>query len=201
MLYSAGTVLHNPVTTEWARLLSVGEDAVASELVTMPGGGVALMHRHPVQTEVFDVLAGELTVVLDGETHVFTPGATAVIEPGVAHCWTATGPEPLYARVTVTPPGRFAEMILAVWGLCATGRARPDGAPRALDAVLLTEAFGADMEPVSPPRWVQRVASGVAPLIRATGRHVDDPALFATAIVAPERWPGPVAARGEAIAG
>jgi quercetin dioxygenase-like cupin family protein len=188
----AGTVMHNPVTHEWARILELTPERVRSELVTAPGGGVAIMHRHPVQVERFDVLSGRLTATLDGDVREFGPGESAVIQPGVAHNWQSSGDEPLYARVTVTPPGSFAEMILAVWGLSATGRATADGGLGPLDGLLVAEAFGADFEPTSPPRWVQRLTvRTLAPLVRRTGRSVTDDALLRSSVVAADRWPGP----------
>ena len=147
MLHPTGTVLHNPVTAEWGRVLHADADLHVAELITAPGGGVPVMHRHHRQTEQFDVLAGELTVKLDGARHVFGPGETATVSRGAAHCWTSTGAEPLYARVVVSPSLHFQEMISATWGLCALGRARGDGAPgtarRDLDGQALQRGHGA----------------------------------------------------------
>lgn len=193
--FSPGTVLHNPLTAEWARLLEASSDRVVAEVIAPPGGGVRVTHRHPRQTESFAVVSGELTVVLDGEIHVHGPGARATFPPGAAHCWTSTGVEPLHAQVTASPPLNFANAVAAIWGLCALGRARPDGSPGPLDAVLLAEAFADDIELCSPPRWVQRAAvATLAQLIRATGRTVISRGVLQAAVVDPDRWPGALVA-------
>src|SRR5215831_2214513 len=157
---SAGTVLHNPVTSEWGRVLSIDDEATCLELLVAPGGGVGVTHLHRHQTETFDVLAGELTVVLDDFTRRFYPGDTATIKPGVAHSWKSSGDEPLYCVMTVSPSLHFAEMLAASWGLCATGRARSDGGARIADAILLAEPFGDDIEVPAPPRWLRRLLVG-----------------------------------------
>ena len=190
-----GTVLHNPVTSEWGRVLCIDDDATRIELVVAPGGGVPVTHLHRHQTETFDVLSGELTVVLDDFTRRFYPGDTAVIKPGVAHRWTASGDEPLHCVMTVAPSLHFADMIAASWGLCATGRARPDGGARIADAILMAEAFGDDIEIPSPPRWLTRlIVGGLGRFVRATGRRVDDASVMTAAVVDSARWPGPLAA-------
>ena len=94
------------------------------------------------------------------------------------------------SAVTVTPPGLFAAMIGAVWGLAVAGRTGPKGMPKPVDAALMAEAFGDEIVFVRPPRVVQRaLAATVAPIARRRGRSVTGEIMRA-AIVAPERWPG-----------
>lgn len=95
--------------------------------------------------------------------------------------------------MTVSPALNFVDAVAAMWGLCATGRARADGGPGLRHGVLLAEAFRDDIELCSPPRWVQRMAvAALAPLIRATGRAVDTAAVLQAAIADPGGWPGPI---------
>jgi mannose-6-phosphate isomerase-like protein (cupin superfamily) len=194
-----GTVLHNPVTSEWARVLSSDDNMTRAEVLVPPGGGVPFTHRHAIQTERFDVLSGELTVVLDGVVHSVGAGETATVEPGVAHRWTSTGQEPLYCVLTVTPSLRFPDMIAVSWGLCARGQSRPDGSPNIGYSILMAEAFAVELELTSPPHWVQRLAvRALAPLVRAAGRRIDDPQLIHASVVDADRWPGPHAAARKA---
>jgi hypothetical protein len=98
----------------------------------------------------------------------------------------------LHARLVVSPPLRFEEMLWAAWGLCALGRARRDGLPRGVDAILMAAAFADEIELCSPPRWVQRAAVRLlAPAARATGRSVLSDAVMCAAIVDPGHWPAP----------
>ena len=64
--------------------------------------------------------------------------------------------------VTVTPPGRFQQMIGAVWGLAVLGRTTDYGAPGPLDGILLAEAFSDDAVFLKLPPMVQKVLARVA---------------------------------------
>ena len=117
-------------------------------------------------------------------------GESVTVPAGVVHDWWNAGDVNLRARVTVTPPGRFAAMIGAVWGLAVAGRTGPKGMPKPVDAALMAEAFGDEIVFVRPPRVVQRaLAATVAPIARRRGRSVTGEIMRA-AIVPPERWPG-----------
>lgn len=116
------------------------------------------------------------------------PGESVVVPRDTVHTWWNAGREPSRVRVTVTPGGRFAEMIAAVWGLGALGRTDRRGRPKLLDAAVLAAAFGDEVVFVSPPPWAQRLLARVAPVARALGRRADDPAVLAAA-VGSERWP------------
>src|ERR687898_1160346 len=116
-------------------------------------------------------------------------GESVTVAPGLVHDWWNAGTGELRALVTVTPPGRFAAMIAAVWGLAAVGRTNRKGMPGPVDAALLAEAFGDEIVFERPPRAVQRaLALTVAPIARRRGRSVTRDVLRA-AVVAPERWP------------
>jgi len=192
-MLSTGTVMHNPITDEWARLVVSAEETggahAVGELWGPPGARPAGRHHHPVQEERFEVLEGRLGYELDGHAAVAGPGEVVVIAPGTVHTWSATGHRPMRARVTVAPAGHFAEMIGALWGLAALGRTRSDGMPRLLDAAVLAEAYGEEIVFASPPPAVQRaLVRLVAPIARRRGHRIDDP-LIAAATVPPDRWP------------
>ena len=114
--FPVGTVLHNPVTGEYARVL-----------------------EHTAERAVGELLAVDM--------------------------WNGGGN--LRARVTVTPPGGFAAMIAAVWGLAVVGRTNAKGVPGPVDAALLVEAFGDEIVFERPPRLVQQaLAVTVGPIAR-----------------------------------
>jgi hypothetical protein len=166
-----------------------GERAVA-ELLATPGGAVAGPHRHPVQEERFEVLDGVLGYRCGRERGELRPGGSLTVPAGVVHDWWNAGDGVLRARVTVTPPGRFAAMIGAVWGLGVLGRTDAKGMPRPLDGVLLAEAFGDEIVFERPPAFIQKaLARSVAPLVRRRGRSVTGDDVVKAAIVDPARWP------------
>ena len=68
-------------------------------------------------------------------------GDAVTVAPGVIHDWWNAGESDLRARVTLTPPGLFAGMIGAVWGLAVLGRTNAKGMPKLADAALLAETF------------------------------------------------------------
>ena len=187
--FPAGTVLHNPVTGEYARVVEHTPECVVGELLAVPGAAVAGPHFHPGQEERFEVLDGVMGYRRDAHRGELRSGESITVPPGVAHDWWNAGETDLRARVTVMPPGRFAAMIGAVWGLAVVGRTNAKGMPGPVDAALLAEAFGDEIVFERPPRAVQQaLARTVAPIARRRGRWVTREVMRA-AIIPPERWP------------
>lgn len=56
--FPTGTVVHNPVTGEYARVVEHTPERAVGELLAVPGGAVAGPHLHPRQEERFEVLHG-----------------------------------------------------------------------------------------------------------------------------------------------
>ena len=188
-LAPAGTVLHNPVTGEYARVVAHTAERAVGELLAVPGGAVAGPHLHPAQEERFEVLEGTLGYRLGDHRGELRVGESVTVPAGEVHDWWNAGSGDLRALVTVQPPGRFAAMIGAVWGLAVVGRTNAKGMPGPVDAALLAEAFGDEIVFERPPRAVQRaLAMTVAPIARRLGRSVTGDVLRA-AIIAPEQWP------------
>jgi len=189
--FPAGTVMHNPVTGEYARMVEHTGERAVGELLAVPGGAVAGPHSHPAQDERFEVLDGVLGFRLGDRRGELRGGEAVTVPAGVVHDWWNAGEGNLRARVTVTPPGLFAAMIGAAWGLAVVGRTNAKGMPKLVDAALLAEAFGREIVFERPPQAVQRALAGtVAPLARRRGRSVTGDVMWA-AIVPAERWPGP----------
>jgi quercetin dioxygenase-like cupin family protein len=189
--FPPGTVVHNPVTGEYGRVLEHTRERVVGELLAVPGAAVAGPHLHPSQEERFEVVEGVMGYRLGDSRGQLVAGEAATVPPGVVHDWWNAGEGDLLARVTVTPPGRFVVMIGAIFGLAVLGRTNAKGMPRLLDAALLAEALGDEIVFERPPRAVQRaLVAVVAPIARARGRSVTGDDVLRAAIVAPERWPG-----------
>ena len=188
-VFPAGTVVHNSVSGEYARVVEHSAERAVGELLAVPGAAVAGPHLHPAQEERFEVLDGVLGYRRGDERGELRTGESLTVPAGVLHDWWNAGAGDLRALVTVTPPGRFAAMIGAVRGLAVAGRTNAKGTPGPIDAALLAEAFGDEIVFARPPRVVQRaLAATVAPIARRRGRSVTRDVMRA-AIVAPERWP------------
>jgi quercetin dioxygenase-like cupin family protein len=189
LVFPAGTVMHNPVTGEYARVVEHTTERAVGELLAVPGGAVAGPHRHPGQEERFEVVDGVMGYRIADQRGELRSGGAVTVAPGVVHDWWNAGEGDLRARVTVTPPGLFAAMIGAVWGLAVAGRSNAKGMPKLVDAALLAEAFANEIVFERPPAAVQRALAGtVAPIARRRGRSVTGDILRA-AIVPATRWP------------
>lgn len=183
--FPAGTVLHNPVTGERGRIIEHTDERLVGELIAAPGTKVAGPHHHPQQNERFEVLEGVLGYRCGDERGELQAGESVDVPAGVVHDWWNAGDSTLRARVVVTPPGSFAAMLAAVWGLAALGRTTPKAIPL-LDVALLGEAFGDEIVFERPPRVVQRaLVATVAPLARRRGRSVTSDDVLRAAVVAP----------------
>lgn len=190
-VFVAGTVMHNPVTGEYARVVEHTGERAVGELLAVPGGAVAGPHLHPGQEERFEVVEGVLGYRLGDRRGELRRGEAVTVPAGVVHDWWNAGEGNLRARVTVTPPGLFAAMIGAAWGLAVVGRTNAKGMPKLVDAALLAEAFADEIVFERPPHAVQRaLAMTVAPIARRRGRSVTGD-VMRTAIVPADRWPGP----------
>src|SRR5215210_1893523 len=188
--FPVGTVLHNPVRGEYARIVEHTPELAVGELLAVPGAAVAGPHRHPGQEERFEVLDGVLGYRLGDRRGELREGESVTVRPGVVHDWWNAGQSTMRARVSVTPPGRFAAMIGAVWGLAVLGRTNAKGMPAPLDAALLVEAFGDEIVFERPPRIVQlALARTVAPIVRRRGRSVTDDDVLRAPRIDPAGWP------------
>src|SRR3954447_1481855 len=79
-LFPAGTVMHNPVTGEYARVVEHNPELAVGELLAVPGGAVAGPHLHPAQEERFEVIDGVMGYrlrVLRGELPAGEDGTLA----------------------------------------------------------------------------------------------------------------------------
>ena len=90
-----GDVIHNSITGETIRFVETAADTdgerVVIDVLVEPNGFVASAHLHPYQTEVFEVVEGELTFKVGGETIVAAAGESVTVEPGTAHqFWNAS---------------------------------------------------------------------------------------------------------------
>jgi mannose-6-phosphate isomerase-like protein (cupin superfamily) len=189
--FPRGTVLFNPTTGEYGRVLEHSDTRLVGEMIAKPGAAVAGPHRHPHQEEHFEVLDGILGYRRGTERGELGASEELTIPAGVVHDWWNAGESDLHVIVSVTPPGRFAAMIAAVWGLAACGRTNTKGMPGLLDGALLLEVFGDEIIFERPPAAIQLAfAKIIAPFARRRGRSVSDEDVLRAAVVTAERWPG-----------
>lgn len=176
-----GELYENPVTGERGvvRVTPTGANGhlLVVDLYLSPGGRVAGEHVHPVTTEAFTVVRGQLAVRHHGRDRRAGPGTRFQIAPGVAHdFWNASGEE-VRVVVEVQPGERLVQLIRQLFLTAQDGRTDAKGRPKPLQAAVLAREFADTMRFTSPPRPVQRALSGLlAPVARATGHRALDPA-------------------------
>jgi GNAT superfamily N-acetyltransferase/quercetin dioxygenase-like cupin family protein len=176
-----GELYENPATGERGVVRVTPTEAnghlLVVDLYLRPGGRVAGEHVHPVTTEAFTVVRGQLAVRHDGRDHRAGPGTRFQVAPGVAHdFWNASGEE-VRVLVEVQPGERLVQLIRQLFLTAQDGRTDAKGRPKPLQAALLAREFADTMRFTSPPRLVQRALSGLlAPVARATGHRALDPA-------------------------
>jgi quercetin dioxygenase-like cupin family protein len=94
------------------RVVASSPEALELESSWTTGGRRPPTHWHPRQHELFEVLAGRLTVELDGKPpQILRPGETVDVPPRTSHRMWNAGPEPARALWRVSPALRTEEMF------------------------------------------------------------------------------------------
>jgi GNAT superfamily N-acetyltransferase/quercetin dioxygenase-like cupin family protein len=175
-----GELYENPVTGERGVVRVTPTEAnghlLVVDLYLRPGGRVAGEHVHPVATEAFTVVRGQLAVRHGGRDLQAGPGTRFQVAPGVAHAfWNASGEE-VRVVVEVQPGERLVQLIRQLFLTAQDGRTDADGRPTPLRAAVLARGFADTIRFTSPTQLVQRALSGLlAPVARATGHRGLDP--------------------------
>jgi len=156
----AGDSIHNPVTGE--RIVfrqtsaDTGGEAVVIETFVEPHGFVAAAHVHPYQTEVFEILEGEVGFKAGGETIIAGPGEKVVVEPGTAHRFWNNGDSPARFRCEVRPALQFEQLLASMYALAADGKTNRKGMPNPLRLAVIAKHHFDDVRLPLVPVWMQR---------------------------------------------
>ena len=81
-LFPAGTVMHNPLTGEYARVAEHTAERAVGELLAVPGGAVAGPHLHPGQEERFEVIDGVMGYRLGDHRGELAAGEAVTVRSG-----------------------------------------------------------------------------------------------------------------------
>jgi mannose-6-phosphate isomerase-like protein (cupin superfamily) len=176
----AGQLYENPVTGERG-IVRIPPQAsnnglLVVDLYVRPGGRVAAEHVHPVITEAFTVVRGDLQVRHNGHELRVGPGDRTLVAPGVAHdFWNASDRETRVV-VEIQPGQRFEQMIRQTFLAAQDGRTDAKGRPLPLPGAMLLREFADTMVLTSPPPAVQKMLFAVLhPIARLTGHHAIEP--------------------------
>ena len=156
-----GDVIHNNITGESIRFVETAADSdgerVVIDVLVEPNGFVARAHQHPYQTEVFEVVEGELMFKVGGETITATAGASVTVEPGTAHQFWNASETAVRFRCEVTPALQFETLIETMFALANDGKTNKKGLPNPLRLAVIANHHFDDVRLPFPPAWMQKL--------------------------------------------
>ncbi len=152
-MISPGQTLENPVTGERFTFTHTAAttdgELLAFDFALRPGGAVPIPHVHPIQTERFEVLEGQMRFRVGLRKVMAGPGDVVEVAPGVAHSFANAGDEEARLRVEVRPALAMEEMFAEVIAMARAGRMTRRGMPRnPLDLAVLARTY--DQEAHAP---------------------------------------------------
>ncbi len=167
-MITPGQTLENPVTGErftFTQTASTTDgELLAFDFALRPGGAVPIPHVHPIQTERFEVVAGQMRFRVGLRTILAGPGDVVEVAPGVAHSFANAGDEEARLRVEVRPALQMEDMFAEVVAMAKAGRMNRRGLPRnPLDLAVLARRY--DQEAHAPLMSVGVQRALLAPLV------------------------------------
>jgi quercetin dioxygenase-like cupin family protein len=169
-----GQTLENPITGERFTFTDTAAttdgELLAFELALRPGGAVPIAHVHPIQTERFEVLEGQMRFRLGLRTRLAGPGDVVEVAPGVIHSFANDGEEEARLHVEVRPALAMEQMLAEVVALAEAGRMTERGMPRnLLDLAVLARKYDQEAHAPYLSVGVQRML--LAPLVFSARRR------------------------------
>ena len=134
IMITPGQTLENPVTGERVTFTdtaaSSGGELLAFDLGLPPGASVPIPHVHPIQTERFEVVDGQVRFRIGLRHRMATAGDVVEVKPGVMHGFANVGDGEARMRVEVRPALAMEEMFAEVVEMAQQGRMNRRGLPR-----------------------------------------------------------------------
>jgi quercetin dioxygenase-like cupin family protein len=173
-----GQTLANPITGERFTFTDTAAttdgELLAFDLALRPGGAVPIAHVHPIQTERFEVIEGQMRFRIGYRTRLAGPGDVVEVAPGVIHAFANAGEEEARLHVQVRPALAMEQMLAEVVALAEAGRMTERGMPRnLLDLAVLARKYDQEAHAPYLSVGVQRLL--LAPLVFSARRLVAGP--------------------------
>ena len=169
-----GQTLENPITGERFTFTDTAAttdgELLAFDLALRPGGAVPIAHVHPIQSERFEVLEGQMRFRVGLRTRLAGPGDVVEVAPGVIHSFANAGEEEARLHVEVRPALAMEQMLAEVVALAEAGRMTERGMPRnLLDLAVLARKYDQEAHAPYLSVGVQRML--LAPLVFSARRR------------------------------
>ncbi len=117
-------------------------------------------HYHPLQTEHFTVLEGEMTMRIAGEIRTLQTGDTLMIRPNVSHSmWNDTKARTIM-HWTITPALNSEQMFETLAELANSGKTDSDGRPTLIYAAMTFHRFEREFRLTRPAHFIQKAVFG-----------------------------------------
>lgn len=152
-------ILNNPGMS--IRFLQTAKDT-NGELLEMegtyfPGSNEPPVHYHPVQTEYFTVLSGEITVRINNELQIFSEGESFITKPGEAHSMWNSSEKQTVLNWKVMPAMDTENLFETLNGLLKEGRPVSKGFTGILQMSLTAKKFANVFRVIKPPFFIQQI--------------------------------------------
>ncbi|HEX8041086.1 MAG TPA: cupin domain-containing protein [Chryseosolibacter sp.] len=170
-------VIANRTFGDKVKFLVTAEDSkgelMRAELWVKPGGQGPPEHFHPIQSEGFEVIQGELTLNCDGKQIVLKKGEKYVVPPNTSHKWSNTANEELVVIGELRPALKTEFFLETMYSLDAQGKTNKNGLPNPLQfAAILNEYYGELFvvgQPIPAQKFVAKIVGGLAKRIGYKG--------------------------------
>src|SRR5262245_5001160 len=177
-MFTPGQTIENSVTREQLRFLQTASETdgacVVVETLVRPGGAVATRHIHPHQSEVFEVLEGEVEFRVGRDRVTLTPGDAVTVPAGTPHAFRNIGATDARFLAEVRPARHFEELLAAMFALAEDGRTNEQGLPNMLQLAVIADAYADTIRVPFPPAFIQKIGLAlVAPIARRLGYRAD----------------------------
>ena len=135
------------------------------KVVLQPGGGTDL-HYHTRMSEKFDVVQGRLGLRDEKQTIYLNEGESYTIAPNRLHRFFNDTDQPIVFYCTVSPAGRFEDLLRIAYGLATDQKTNKKGIPKNLWHAAMMFKMGESYLP-GVPIWPQK---GVFNALAAVGK-------------------------------
>jgi quercetin dioxygenase-like cupin family protein len=159
-------VIENKTFGDKCQFLITSEDS-KGELMKFkfwcrPGGEGPPLHYHPVQSESFEVVSGELSVTCDGEKRILKKGEKFTAKANSAHKWANEGSEEVVAIFEFRPALRTEDFLETLYALDVQGKCnKKTGLPGTLQFFAILNEYYGELFVVGPPIAAQKIMAKV----------------------------------------
>lgn len=159
-------VIENKTFGDKIKFLVTGEDSngelLRAELLVKPSGEGPPLHYHPIQSETFNIIKGEMNLHCNGKDMVFRAGESFTIPPNMPHkFWNGSHAESI-AILEFKPALKTEFFLETIYSLDVQGKTdKKTGLPGFLQFSALLHEYYGEVFLVAPPVPVQKILAKV----------------------------------------